>query len=57
MVKVAADKDGHYSNTVAGPAGVIEQLIIEPQTYYVSVSHPSIKWSVHVLGWSDRRGR
>ncbi len=57
MVRVAADKDGHYSNTVAGPAGVVEQLITEPQTYYVSVSHPSIKWSAHVLGWKDRRGR
>lgn len=57
MVRVAADKDGHYSNTVAGPAGVVEQLIIEPQTYYVSVSHPSIKWSAHVLGWIDRRGQ
>ena len=57
IVRVAADKDGHYSNTVAGPAGVVEQLITEPQTYYVSVSHPSIKWSAHVLGWKDRRGR
>lgn len=49
MVRVAADKDGHYSSTVAGPAGVVEQLIIEPQTYYVSISHPSITWNAAVL--------
>jgi len=57
MVRVAADKDGHYSNAVAGPAGVVDQLIIEPQTYYVSVSDPSISWTAHVLGWTDRRGQ
>lgn len=57
MVRVAADKEGHYSNTITGPAGVVEQLIIEPQTYYVSVSHPSIKWKAEVLGYMDRRGK
>src|SRR5213594_2743265 len=46
MARVAADAEGHYSNTVSGPAGVVEQLIIEPQTYYVSVSHPSISYRV-----------
>jgi SOS-response transcriptional repressor LexA len=55
MVRVAADKDGHYSNTVAGPAGVVEQLIKEPQTYYVSVSHPSINWRAEVLGFDFPR--
>ena len=53
MVKVAANEKGSYSNTIAGPAGVVEQLIIEPQTYYVSVSHPSIQWESGVLGWKD----
>lgn len=57
MVRVASDKEGHHPNTVAGPAGVVEQLIIEPETYYVSVSHPSISWKAEVLGWIDRRGQ
>jgi hypothetical protein len=57
MVRVAADREGHYENIATGPAAVVQQLILEPQTYYVSVSHPSITWSAHVLGWKDRRGR
>ena len=57
MIRVAADAEGHYSNTVSGPAGVVEQLMTEPQTYYVSVSHPSINYRIGVLGWIDRRGK
>jgi len=53
MVKIASNDKGSYPNTVTGPAGIVEQLIVEPQTYYVSVSHPSIKWQVSVLGWKD----
>ena len=54
---VAADKEGQYSNTAAGPDAVVEQPIIEPQTYYVSVSHPSLRWTAEVLAWIDRCGQ
>jgi hypothetical protein len=57
MVRVAADAQGSFQSTAAGPAAVVEQWITEDQTYYVSVSHPSITWSAGVLGWTDRRGR
>jgi hypothetical protein len=60
MIRVGSTADGGYSNTISGPAGVVEQLIIEPQTYYISVSHPSISHRVEILGWIDdalRRGQ
>jgi len=32
MVRVASTADGHYASSVGGPAAVVEQMIVEPQT-------------------------
>ncbi len=51
MIRIASEHDGKFMNEVAGPSGVVTQLITEKQTFYVSVSHPNIKWEVIVLGY------
>jgi hypothetical protein len=50
MIRTAAGANGKLSTTVAGSSGVINQLITEKQTFYFSVSHPSIKAQIQVLG-------
>jgi hypothetical protein len=49
MIRTAAGANGKLASTVASSSGVINQLITEKQTFYVSVSHPSIKYRVKVL--------
>ena len=51
MIRVASTADGKIMNEVAGPSGVVEQMMIEKQTFYVSFSHPSIRYEVAVLGY------
>lgn len=51
--RVAATESGGYQNSIGGAAGVVDQLIIEEGTYYVSVSNPGITWSSSILGWND----
>ena len=53
LIRVASTQDGGYSNIVAGPAAVVQQLIVEKETFYVSLSHPSIKWEVGIQGYQD----
>ena len=53
MARIASDSQGHHSNTVSGPAAVVEQLIIEPVTYYVSVSDPKIGYKIYAMGWTN----
>jgi hypothetical protein len=47
----------NYPTTVSGRASIVDQLLLEDATYYISVAHPSIRWKASVLGWVDRRGR
>lgn len=51
MVRVASTADGKIVNEVAGPSGVVEQMMVERQTFYVSFSHPRIRYEVGVLGY------
>jgi SOS-response transcriptional repressor LexA len=51
MIRTAAGANGKLASTVAGSSGVINQLITEKQTFYFSVSHPSIKARIKVLGY------
>lgn len=53
MARVAADFSGEFSETVSGQAGVAQVIISVPQTYYVSVSHPSIRWRSRAVGWEQ----
>ena len=51
MIRVASEPDGKLMNEVAGPSGVVEQMITEKQAFYVSFSHPKIRYEVAVLGY------
>jgi len=51
MIRVASTADGSVMNEVAGPSGVVEQMMIEKQTFYVSFSHPKLRYEVSVLGY------
>ena len=50
MIRTAAGANGKLASKVVGSSGIINQLITEKQTFYVSVSHPSIKYRIKVLG-------
>ncbi len=51
MIRVASTADGKVVNEVAGPSGVVEQVMIEKQAFYVSFSDPKIRYEVGVLGY------
>jgi hypothetical protein len=51
IIRVASMSDGKVMNEVAGPSGVIDQAMIEKQTFYVSFSHPRLRYEVGVLGY------
>jgi hypothetical protein len=55
MIRTAAGANGKLASTVAASSGVINQLITEKQTFYFSVSHPSIKARIKVLGYIKTR--
>jgi hypothetical protein len=52
MRRVASTADGHVVSEVTGPSGVVEQMMIERQTFYVSFSDPRIRYEVSVLGYN-----
>jgi hypothetical protein len=55
LIRFAATAVGGYPKELSGPSGTADLLLVEPETYYVSVSHPSISYEVGVLGWRDSR--
>lgn len=55
MLRVASTPEGGYMQEVSGPSGVVEVLILEPQTYYFCVSHPNVRHEVSVTGFEMRR--
>jgi hypothetical protein len=54
MIRTAAGANGKLATKVVGSSGVINQPISEKQTFYVSVSHPSIKYRIKVLGYIEK---
>ena len=57
IIRFAGTATGGYLSELSGPSGVLEILLVEPETYYVSVSHSTIRYEVEVLGWKDSRGQ
>jgi len=53
MIRIASDPNGEIMNEVAGPSGVVEQPITEIQTFYISLSHPKIRYDVSVSSYVD----
>jgi hypothetical protein len=54
MIRTAASTNGKLSTKVVGSSGIINQPINEKQTFYVSLSHPSIKYRIKVLGYIEK---
>jgi hypothetical protein len=57
MIRFAATTAGGYAQELSGPSGVLDLLLVEPETYYVSVSHSKVQYQAFALGWTDRRGQ
>jgi hypothetical protein len=55
MIRVASRQDGTMTQEMSGPSGVAEQMITEPQTFYVSLSHARVQYEIGVLGFELRR--
>ena len=55
MIRIASEQKGTMVQELSGPSGVAEQRIIEPQTFYVSLSHPRIQYEIGVLGFTFNR--
>lgn len=56
MIRIASDSNGEIMNEVAGPSGVVKQMLTEPQTFYISLSHPKIKYQISVSGYEYSSG-
>ncbi len=55
MIRIASEQKGTMMQELSGPSGVAEQRITEPQTFYVSLSHPRIQYEIGVLGFTFNR--
>jgi hypothetical protein len=55
VIRIASTQEGGYSQELSGPSGVADQLILESQTYYVSVSHPQVRFETAVASFSMKR--
>jgi hypothetical protein len=51
MARIASTALGEVVSEVSGPSAVVEQMLVEPQRFYVSISHPKVHYSVGVLGY------
>lgn len=51
LIRIASQQDGAVSQELSGPSGVVEQMITEKQTFYVSFSHPKVRYEIGVLGY------
>ena len=55
MIRFAATAGGGYLQELSGPSGIANQLILESQTYYISVSHPKVQFETSVTGFAINR--
>lgn len=54
LIRIASEQDGKLMQELSGPSGVAEQMITEQQTFYVSFSHPGLRYEIGVLGYQFR---
>jgi hypothetical protein len=55
MIRFASTPDGGYQQEVSGPSGVVDQLILESETYYISLSHPKVRYEIAVTAFQIQR--
>jgi hypothetical protein len=51
MIRIASVQNGKLMSEVAGPSGIVNQMLTEPCTFYISLSHPTIKYQISISGY------
>jgi hypothetical protein len=55
MIRFASNETGHHMAELSGPSGIFEQRI-NPQSIFVSVSHPTVTYDVATRGYKVPNG-
>ncbi|AXV82125.1 toll/interleukin-1 receptor domain-containing protein [Ralstonia solanacearum] len=51
LLRLSSNAEGTLSQELSGPSGVAKLMISEPQTFYVSFSHPRVQSEISVIGY------
>ena len=51
MIRIATDAKGSHCQEASGPSGIVEILLIDSQTFYVSLSDPGVQYEIGVVGF------
>jgi len=51
LLRISSNAEGTLSQELSGPSGVAKLMIAEPQTFYVSFSHPMVQYEMSVIGY------
>lgn len=54
MIRIATRPDGGFSQEASGPSGIIDLLLTNGQTFYVSLSNPHLHFEIGVTGFELR---
>lgn len=51
QLRISSNAEGTLSQELSGPSGVAKLMMAEPQTFYVSFSHPMVQYEMSVIGY------
>ena len=51
LIRFSSNAEGTLSQELSGPSGVAKLMIVEPQTFYVSFSHPMVQYEMAPIGY------
>ncbi|WP_156954348.1 hypothetical protein [Paraburkholderia acidipaludis] len=51
LLRISSNAEGTLSQELSGPSGVAKLMVVEPQTFYVSFSHPMVQHEMSVIGY------
>ncbi|HEX7749377.1 MAG TPA: hypothetical protein VF445_11550 [Bordetella sp.] len=54
QIRIASEKGAGVMVEHSGPAGVINLMLTNQSSIYVSLSHPLVCWELQGLGWKDQ---
>ena len=52
MIRISSDAEGKFSQEASGPSGVVELLLTDSQSLYVSLSDTGVNFEIGVVGYS-----
>jgi hypothetical protein len=52
LIRIASDNEAKFVQEASGPSGVVDLLLTENQTFYVSLSNPHLKFEISIVGFS-----